>query len=262
LLSSALVVGFGLAAGDAVLGQPRGDAAAESPQNAASFLVFSDATVKIRMLEAYFHRMSKPRPPVFVSGAAWQARRAEVRRLVLADLGLDPLPHRVPLDARVVATKEYDDYRLERVWFQTLPEVWASGWLYLPKAAVPAGRFPAVLSPHGHWQEGARAPVVQTRCIGLAKRGYVAFAVDSVHVTHWPTGLCSVGMMTWNNIRAIDYLETRPEVAKTRIGCTGESGGGQQTMYLMAVDDRVQAAVPVVLISYFERILFATEQTH
>lgn len=225
--------------------------------------VFADIDTKSRMLDAYFHRMSKPRPPVMESPVAWQARRAEVRRHVRADLGLDPWPDRVPLEARVVAMKDYDDYRLERVWFQTLPNVWASGWLYVPKSPdAPPRKLPAVLSPHGHWAEGARARVVQTRCIGLAKQGYVAFAVDSVHVTHWPTGVCAVGMMTWNNMRALDYLETRLEVDPSKIGCTGESGGGQQTMYLMALDDRIQAAVPVVLISYFVRILFSNEQTH
>ena len=229
--------------------------------------VFSDPKTKTQMLEAYFHRLSAPKPPVFKSRRQWNERRAEVRRLVLQDLGLDPLPERVPLNAQVVATKEYNDYRLERVWFQTLPNVWASGWLYLPKLrntqyAIRNTQFPAILNPHGHWQDGARHPVVQTRCIGLAKKGYVAFAVDSIHVTHWGIGVCSVGMMTWNNMRALDYLETRPEVDKTKIGCTGASGGGQQTMYLMATDDRIQVAVPTVLISYFERILFPNESTH
>jgi hypothetical protein len=227
--------------------------------------VFADAKTKTQMLEAYFHRLSAPKPPTFKSKKQWNERRAELRKLVLRDLGLDPLPERVPLNAQIVATKEYDDYRLERVWFQTLPHIWASGWLYVPKTQNPEPRtqkFPAVLNPHGHWENGARHPVVQSRCIGLAKKGYVAFAVDSVHVTDWRIGVCSVGMMTWNNMRALDYLETRPEVDKTKIGCTGASGGGQQTMYLMATDDRVQVAVPTVLISYFERILFSDERTH
>ncbi|MDW8364717.1 MAG: hypothetical protein RMK49_02600, partial [Abditibacteriales bacterium] len=222
--------------------------------------VFTDPQTKTQMLEAYFHRLSAPKPPVFKSRRQWDARRAAVRRWVLQDLGLDPLPERVPLNAQVVAAKDYKDYRLERVWFQTLPNVWASGWLYLPQ--LHNTRLPAILNPHGHWENGARHPVVQTRCIGLAKKGYVAFAVDSMHVTHWGIGVCSAGIMTWNNMRALDYLETRPEVDKTKIGCTGASGGGQQTMYLMATDDRVQVAVPTVLISYFKRILFPTEQTH
>jgi dienelactone hydrolase len=223
--------------------------------------VFTDPQTKRRMLEAYFQRLSAPKKPQYSTAESWSKRKQELRQLVLQDLGLDPLPERVPLTAQVVATKEYADYRLERIWFQTLPKVWASGWLYLPKGAA-GQKYPGILNPHGHWNEGARHPVVQARCIALAKKGYVAFAVDSVHVTHWPLGVCSVGMMTWNNMRALDYLETRPEVDATRLGCTGESGGGQQTMYLMALEDRLQAAVPAVLISYFQRILFATEDAH
>jgi len=212
---------------------------------------------KSRMLEAYFERMTVRRAPV---PETWEKRRAEVRQAALRSLGLDPLPERGPLDPHVAATKEYDDYRLERVWYRTFPSVWASGWLYVPKGRK--GPFPAILCPHGHWANGAREGVVQARCIGLAKKGYVAFAIDSVHETHWATGLCPVGLMTWNNMRALDYLESRPEVDKTRFGCTGASGGGQQTMYMMAVDDRIQAAVPVVMITYFRRILFPTEEAH
>jgi len=221
--------------------------------------VLRDSRTKDRMLTAYWGRLSSARPPRFESREKWEARRQELRQQVRRCLGLDPLPERVPLRPVVSGRKEYDDYRLERVWFRTLPEVWASGWLYLPKGTGP---FPGVLNPHGHWENGARHPVVQTRCIALAKKGYVALAVDSVHVTHWSVGLCSLTMMTWNNMRALDYLESRPEVDARRIGCTGASGGGQQTMYLMLLEDRIQAAVPVVMISYFQRILSPREDTH
>jgi hypothetical protein len=214
---------------------------------------------KARMLEAYHRRCVTPRPPAFESKARWEERRAEVRRLVRRGLGLDPLPERVDLRAQVVAKKEYDDYWLERVWYRTFPDVWASGWLYRPKAE---GKHPVVLCPHGHWDQGARHPVVQSRCIALAKKGYVALAVDSVHVTHWALGVCPVGIMTWNNMRALDYLATRPECDMEKVGCTGASGGGQQTMYLMLLEDRIGAAVPAVMVSYFSRIVFADEQAH
>ena len=48
----------------------------------------------------------------------------------------------------------------------------------------------------------------------------------------------------WDGMRAIDYLQSRPEVDPQRIGCTGNSGGGTQTSYLMALDDRIRAAAP------------------
>jgi hypothetical protein len=76
------------------------------------------------------------------------------------------------------------------------------------------------------------------------------------------SGLAPVGLMTWTNVRGIDLLESLPEVDRSRIGCTGASGGGQQTMYLMAMEDRVKAAVPAVMITYFDKILSIGEDAH
>jgi cephalosporin-C deacetylase-like acetyl esterase len=201
----------------------------------------------------YYDRMVDPRPIRARTRPEWLARRTELRQQVRACLGLDPAPARLPLDAHVGGTLEREGYRLERVFFQTWPGLYAGGWLYVPDPSV--DRAPAILSPHGHFRNGAMDPVVQTRCITLARKGYVALAVDSVHTYRYDVGVNAVGVMTWNNMRALDYLCSRPEVDRERIGCVGESGGGQQTMYLMALDDRVKVAVPAVLVSYFKRIL-------
>ncbi|MGC8988910.1 MAG: dienelactone hydrolase family protein, partial [Verrucomicrobiia bacterium] len=120
----------------------------------------------------------------------------------------------------------------------------------------------AVLNPHGHWPEGAADTNVQARCIGLARMGLVAFCPDSTHVMDLPIGLCPIGLMTWNNMRALDFLQSLEDVDPERLGCTGGSGGGQQTLYLAALDSRVKAIVPAVLVSWFRRILFVSEQTH
>ncbi|MBI2843447.1 MAG: carboxypeptidase regulatory-like domain-containing protein, partial [Armatimonadetes bacterium] len=218
---------------------------------------------KDRMLENYFERMSAPQHMSFSDLATWQTRRAFVRQTVLRTLGLDPLPERLPLNITYGGSLDRGDYILKRVYWQSWPGVYASGWLYMPKNI--SGKIPGIINPHGHWENGAMNPVVQSRCIGLAKKGYVALAIDKVHTNHpydYLVGMHSVGIMIWNDMRAIDLLETLPEVDATRIGCTGASGGGQETMYMMATDDRVKAAVPAVLISYFYRILFPTENTH
>ena len=192
------------------------------------------------------------------SPADWQRTREHIRSRALWCLGLDPLPERPPLRPHVSAVLERDGYRLERIYWQTWPEVYASGWLYVPDAL--RGPAPAVLCPHGHWPDGARHPVVQSRCIGLAKLGYVVLAVDSVHAYDLEIGLSPLSVMTWHNMRGLDLLLSMAEVVDpTRIGCTGASGGGQQTMYLMAVDDRVRAAAPVVLISYWRRIVMSNK---
>jgi dienelactone hydrolase len=206
------------------------------------------------MLDGYYERLSAPHHLDVQTLDAWKQRREVVRQQTLRDIGLDPLPERLPLDPRYGGSLEREDYLLRRVYFQTWPGVYASGWLYLPKTA---GKHPAILNPHGHWQNGAMHPVVQSLSIGLVKKGYVALAVDSVHlpVDSFLVGASSIGVMTYNNLRAVDLLETLPQVDATRLGCTGGSGGGQQTMFMMTADPRIKAAVPAVLVSYFRRIM-------
>jgi dienelactone hydrolase len=204
-------------------------------------------------LRAYYERMVDPRPLRPRSKAEWLQRRSVVRRQTLEALALSPLPERLPLDVREGGMLEREGYRVQRLYWQTWPQVWASGWLYTPRDTD--GKGPAVLNPHGHWSEGARHPGVQSRMIALAKLGYLALAVDSAHVYDYATGVSPLTVMTYNNLRALDYLAGRPDVDRERLGITGESGGAQQAMYLLAVDDRIRTAVLAVLVSYFKRIL-------
>ena len=221
--------------------------------------------------QRYFERMNAPKPLTrFHDQEEWLAYREVLRQRVLRSLGLSPLPSRVPLDTRLSEAIVQDGVEVRYVRYQVLPQVYASGWLYVPQQPAnedagqkpSARKLPAVLNPHGHWAGGARDPVVQTRCLALAKLGYVAFCPESTHVIDLPIGLCPIGQMTWNNIRAVDFLESLPFVNAARIGCTGASGGGQQAFYLAALDDRVRAIVPAVIVSYFRRILFVDEQAH
>src|SRR5439155_1435406 len=57
-------------------------------------------------------------------------------------------------------------------------------------------------------------------------------------------GYTPAGVEAWNGIRALDYLETRPEVDRSRIGITGRSGGGAYSWWIAALDDRIKVAVP------------------
>ena len=222
--------------------------------------VFPNELSKKQILENYFDRMSAPKPMKFTKASEWLNRKAVLKEQLLECLGLSPMPERIPLNPIITGKLDREDYTVERVYFQSWPKIYASGYLYMPKNAdFPA---PAILCPHGHWQDGAINPVVQSRCIAFAKKGYIALAVDSVHVTDFLIGVCSIGVMTWNNIRALDYLCSLPEVDKERIGCTGASGGGQQTMYVAAIDERIEAAGIVCLVSYFKKILFSDERTH
>src|SRR5205823_1475548 len=96
----------------------------------------------------------------------------------------------------------------------------------------------------------------------LTKDGKPAIAGSTSEHTMAGVGALLVGGNTatyriWDGIRRIDYLAGRPEVDAKRLGCTGNSGGGTLTSYLMALDDRIGVAAPSCFITSLER-LFAT----
>lgn len=176
------------------------------------------------------------------------------------------------LDPQVLGVLERDGYRVERLLLQTRPGCYATCTAYVPTAG--AGPFPAVLCVHGHWAGARRDPVVQSRCIGLAKLGFLAFTLDAwgagergtqigqneyhgglLGASLWPVGTPLHGMQLFDNVRALDYLESRPDVDRARIGCTGASGGGNQTTYLSAFDERIKCAVPVCSVGTWESYL-------
>src|SRR5262249_17413180 len=151
-----------------------------------------------------------------------------------------------PLEPKVVGTLDRPKYRIEKLIFQSRTDVWVTANVYVPKAGK---KFPAVLAVHGHWAGARRDPVVQARCLGLAQLGFVVLAVDAFGSgerytepapgtyhgalygsTLWPAGQTLLGMQVYDNRRAIDYLLTRPDVDGTKLGITGASGGGNQSM--------------------------------
>ncbi len=207
--------------------------------------------------------------PEIDSKEEWQARAREIREQLLVSCGLWPLPEKRPLAAEVFGRVEREDYTIEKVYLQTYPGFYLAGNLYRPKGKG-RGPFPGVLNPHGHGEEGrlADGPVtsIPGRCISFARQGMVAFSYDMVgfndtlqlgkHRTffHQPElqlwNISLMGLQTWNSIRALDFLESLPEVDKKRLACTGESGGGTQTFMLGAVDGRLLAQAPVVMVSH------------
>lgn len=226
------------------------------------------------------------RPPLAKDSADWDAQAAALRARVQDACGLWPPPYsghrlaggrsplsgandaratafssfspQLPLDVREGGTLTRERHSVTRIYFQTFAGWFAGGWLYRPQPQ-PVGKLPAVLCPHGHWQDGARHKVVQSRCVALAQQGYVVLAVDSVHLEDDRIGLSSLSVMTWNNLRGLELLRSLPQVDAARIGCTGASGGGQQTYYLTALDSGLAAAVPAVMACHFEDILNPNE---
>jgi dienelactone hydrolase len=202
--------------------------------------------------------------PEYPDLAAWQKRAAELKEHLLFALGLWPLPEKTPLNARVFNRIRYPDYQVEKVVFESYPGFFVTGNLYSPRRY--SGKLPAVLCPHGHWSNGRYENTdecsVPGRCINLARQGYVVLSYsmvgfnDSRQLPHqnlsgraslWGHNL--MGLQTWNSIRALDLLLELREVDSQRIGITGASGGGTQTILAAAIDDRLQAAVPVNMVS-------------
>ncbi|MBL9211797.1 MAG: acetylxylan esterase [Opitutaceae bacterium] len=210
------------------------------------------------------------RPPA--SPAAWQEQRRTLRAQLAEAWGAFPAQPSA-LQPKVLGTLQRDGYRVEKVVFQTLPDVWMTANAYVPNRP---GRLPAVLAVHGHWKGAKQDPVVQSRCIGLAKLGFFVLAVDALGAgergvgkelgeyhgdltaaTLYPVGLTLAGLQVYENMRAVDYLLTRPEVDAARIGITGASGGGNQSMYAGAWDERLAATVPVCSVGNYQAYLGA-----
>ena len=202
----------------------------------------------------------------------WTSRRDELRRQLREMLGLDPEPARTPLAPHITGTLEQPDFTVEKLYFQSRPGLYVTGNLYLPKGqSTPA---PAILYVCGHskQKEGntsfGNKTGYQHHGAWYARHGYVCLTIDTIqlgeiegvhHGTHnlnqwwWNArGYTPAGVEAWNGIRAIDYLQTRPEVDPQRIGVTGRSGGGAYSWWIAALDDRVQAAVPVAGITDLE----------
>jgi len=216
--------------------------------------------------------------PQITNETQWRERSRAIREQILVSAGLWPIPEKTPLQARVFGKIDRDGYSVEKVCFQSYPGFYVGGNLYRPLGQG-AGPFPATLDAHGHWERGrledsdnCSAP---GRCINFAKQGIIAFAYDMVgyNDTHfhdsprtapvadihhfaandpaallWDVSL--MGLQTWDSIRALDFLESLPDVDKTRLACTGASGGGTQTFILGAIDDRLAAQAPVNMVSH------------
>ncbi len=216
----------------------------------------------------------------FTSPQQLTERKAYIRARMMETLG-GAFPERAPLNARTIGVIEREGYKIEKVIFESQPKFYVTASLYVPTRG--RGPFPAILFPLGH-EEGAKAHDTWQQVLGsFAQKGYVALAWDQLgqgervqmydadfgesKVRHSTTEHTILGIQClltgdnlarytiWDGIRALDYLLSRPEVDATRIGLTGNSGGGTHTSYLAALEDRIHVAAPSCFITSWTALL-------
>lgn len=197
----------------------------------------------------------------------WAAWRQELRERIVRETGMQE-DHTLPLDTKETGRVQQQGYSIRNIAFQTRPGVYATANLYMPDGPGP---FPAVINMHGHWPGARTGEMVQATAHELASHGYICLNIDAWGAGERTTtpgaaeyhganlgaslmnaGATLMGMQLTDNMRGVDLLCSLPQTDKKRIGATGASGGGNQTMWLTAMDERIKAAVPVVSVGTFE----------
>jgi dienelactone hydrolase len=207
------------------------------------------------------------------------AHQKRLRALCLESIG--GLPSPTPLEPRITGTVERNGYRVEKIIFASQPRHYVTALLFLPDAKNFRPPYPGVLVPCGHAQIAKGHDTYQSMGALLALNGMAALVFDPIDQGErgqylgkngWPTlwgtrahslvgvacillGRNTARFEIFDAMRAIDYLQSRPEVDPKRIGCTGNSGGGTQTSYIMALDDRIRTAAPSCYITSLQRLL-------
>ena len=229
------------------------------------------------MIDAYFARQVKQISDNCLANLStkedWEKNRPELRRQFLEMMGLWPLPERTDLKATVTGTVEGEGFTVEKLHFQSKPGLYVTANVYTPNPKPP-GKLPAILYVCGHGNTvengisyGSKVSY-QYHPAWFAKHGYVCLILDTLqlgeikgehHGTYrlnqwwWQSrGYTPGGVELWNAMRALDYLETRPDVDAKKIGVTGRSGGGATSWWVAAADDRPAAIAPIAGIADLE----------
>jgi len=206
----------------------------------------------------------------------WMERQAFVKEKLMKIVG--PFHEKTPLNARVTGILSKDDYRIEKVIYESIPGYYVTGALYIPDGI--REKVPGIFYACGHSVEGFRASIYQHIIINLVKKGFVVFTIDPMgqgeRYEYWDnqegksrypvpdhehsyagaqcliSGYSTARYFIWDVMRGIDYMLSRKEVDPSRLGITGRSGGGNLTAYLGALDDRIYASAPECYITNYE----------
>ncbi len=172
----------------------------------------------------------------------------------------DLLKTKIPLDVRLLASKEHPAYMFHEIEFNSTPGRRIKAIVTTPRTGTLP--FPAVVSIHGHGGTRCvvydRSTVYKGFAAELAETGYTTIAVDVGQHEVYEPGRTLMGERLWDVMRCVDYLLSKKEVDRRRIGCAGLSLGGEMAMWLAAMDERVAACVS----SGFLTIMDQMEHNH
>ena len=254
---------------------------AQAPLTQSDLRVYQDTSEMRQMLPAYLNKLAQDatekrlmRFNRIQSEADFRNWQEQNRRSFLELIGGLPAEHS-PLHARVTGEISREGYVIRKVIFESLPEYYVTANLYVPTAGN--APFPAILTPCGHSPNGKAYDVYQHLSIGLVKRGYIVLSYDPMgqgeryqywnflqqepllkgpDYQHAMAGLQEILLgqnlaryFIWDGIRGLDYLASLPEVDASRLGVTGNSGGGTLTTYISMLDRRVKVASIVTFIT-------------
>lgn len=208
----------------------------------------------------------------------WQERQEWLRN-ILKDIA-GPFPPKTPLNSKIIRTIKKEDFRVEHIIYQSQPGFYVTSSMFIPDKL--RGKAPVVIYCSGHTDNGYRG--YQTQILNLVKKGFIVFAFDPVDQgerleyfdpeTNKPktggsdlwhsysgaqaliSGSSQLMYMVWDGIRAVDYILTRSEIDPSRIGITGRSGGGTQSAWIAALDERIYAAAPESYITNFRGLFW------
>lgn len=236
-----------------------------------------------RRAQNYFDVAKKRRSEIYVKEQLESYKREQRAKFIESMGGI--AWDKAPLDAKITSVKKYEHYDMENIVFCSRRNTYVTGSMYIPHGLKgPSG---AVLFLHGHSDDTRHYPAYQSACDTLARAGLIVFAIDPVgqgeRVSYYDenandyiiqpciydhdcagipamaTGKLIQRYFLSDEMRAVDYMLTRPEIDPKRIGVTGNSGGGTQTMAMMAADDRIAAAAPATFVTSRESYMYSGE---
>jgi dienelactone hydrolase len=222
--------------------------------------------VSFQLRQYLFQRIPKFSVPQ--SAAQWSAEAERIRKHLLDDVVFHGWPKAwvdAPVKFEDLGTVESGKgYRVRKLRYEIVPGFQSTAILYEPENL--SGKVPAILNPNGHeLQLGKAAEYKQKRCINFAKRGIMALSLEWLYcgelnvpenkhefAAHLDlVGANGVGLFYLAMRKGLDYLYEHPNVDRARLGVTGLSGGGWQTIVLSSLDPRVAVSVPVAGYSAF-----------